>query len=192
MDYFHSKQNFSPAKGDLLISEPYLPDPNFERTVILLCAHDDNGSFGFVLNKPANMRFNDAIDEAGGFDEPLFLGGPVQQDTLHFIHRCDDPELGGQVLGDGLFWGGNYDRLIQLIQLGILDPRDFRFFVGYSGWSHGQLTEELEAKSWVVHKKATPSQVFDTQVDELWKEVLEQLGGKFKMFSKYPADPRMN
>ncbi|MCV9386362.1 YqgE/AlgH family protein [Reichenbachiella ulvae] len=192
MDYFHSKQTFTPAKGDFLISEPYLPDPNFERTVVLLCAHGQEGSFGFILNKLANLQFDDVIKEVSEYPENLYIGGPVQQDTLHFIHRCDDPEVGGQDIGGGLFWGGNFDRVLQKIQLGLMPVNDFRFFVGYSGWDVGQLDEELEAKSWIVYKNAKANQVFDTDPSQLWQTALSELGGKFEMFSKYPTDPRMN
>ncbi|SHJ61505.1 putative transcriptional regulator [Reichenbachiella agariperforans] len=192
MDYFHSKRTFQPEKGDLLISEPYLPDPNFERTVILICSHGTEGSFGFVLNKEANLRFDEAILEAQGFEEKLYVGGPVQQDTLHFIHRSTDETLGGQDIGGGLYWSGDYDRLMEMIKVGIIDPTDFRFFVGYSGWDAGQLEEELEAKSWIVHKGANAKQILDTDTKELWKVSMSELGGKFKMFANYPTDPKMN
>lgn len=192
MDYFHSIQNFTPEKGDLLISEPYLPDPNFERTVILLCSHDENGSFGFVLNQESQVVFDEIIKDVYNFDEKVFVGGPVQQDTLHFVHRSKDEILGGDLVTDDTMWGGNYNRLIELIKLGTINSNDFKFFVGYSGWSEGQLEQELEAKSWVVYKNATPDMIFDVPADELWQKVLENLGGKFKMISKYPTDPRMN
>ena len=78
MDYFYTKTQFNAERGDLLISEPYLPDPNFERTVILLCEHDENGSFGFVLNKLANVEFQQVIDSGIKLEEKLFVGGPVQ------------------------------------------------------------------------------------------------------------------
>lgn len=192
MDYFYSKQIFKPEKGDLLISEPYLPDPNFERTVVLLCAHGSEGSFGFVLNKPSTLNFEDVIKDANGCNEQLYVGGPVQQDTLHFIHRSDDPEIGGMILNEGLYWGGNFDQVMNLISLGLLKPDDFRFLVGYSGWDVGQLQDELDAKSWIVYKNARPDQIFDTDPSSLWRTALEELGGKFEMFSKYPTDPRMN
>ncbi|UXP31620.1 YqgE/AlgH family protein [Reichenbachiella agarivorans] len=192
MDYFHSKQIFSPNQGDLLISEPYLPDPNFERTVILLCNHGEDGSFGFVLNKEANLRFDDVIRDVDGFEEKLYIGGPVQQDTLHFIHRSEDQEIGGKAIGGGLYWGGDYEMLLSKIKLGQLDSMDFRFFIGYSGWGQGQLQEEIQAKSWIVYKNVQASQILDIRTENLWKEALSKLGGKFKMFANYPSDPRMN
>lgn len=192
MDYFHSKQKFSPERGDVLISEPYLPDPNFERTVVLICEHDENGTFGYVLNKPSSALLEDVVDQVSDFKEKLFIGGPVQQDTLHFIHRAPEVMPSGQLIGNDIYWGGDYDQLLSMIDLKLLNPDDFRFFLGYSGWAAGQLEEELEAKSWIVHKGISASSIFDTDENLLWKEVLKSLGGKFKMFANYPADPNMN
>ncbi|UXX78195.1 YqgE/AlgH family protein [Reichenbachiella carrageenanivorans] len=192
MDYFHSKQKFTPERGDVLISEPYLPDPNFERTVVLICEHDENGTFGYVLNKPSSALLEDVVDQISDFKEKLFIGGPVQQDTLHFIHRAPEAMPSGQLIGNDIYWGGDYDQLLSMIDLKQLRPEDFRFFLGYSGWAAGQLEEELEAKSWIVYKGISASHIFDIDENSLWKEVLKSLGGKFKMFANYPADPNMN
>ncbi len=192
MDYFRSKQIFDPQKGDLLISEPYLPDPHFARAVVLVCEHDENGSFGYVLNKPSPALFADVVAEASGFKEKLFIGGPMQQDTLHFIHRAPEVMPCGENIGGGIYWGGDYDLLLAMIDLGQIDPNDFRFFLGYSGWDAGQLKKELATKSWIVRKGISAGKVFDIDASLLWKSVLESLGGKFKMFANYPADPSMN
>lgn len=192
MDYFSTKTEFKPRRGDLLISEPYLPDPNFERTVILLCEHDKHGSFGYVLNKPSTVEFKDVVEEAVDFDEKLFIGGPVQQDTLHFIHRSTNQFDSGKEIGEDIYWGGNFEELISLINTKVIVKDDFRFFLGYSGWSEGQLEEELKAKSWIVYKQPSSDKIFDLDPKLLWKEALKELGGKFKMFSNYPVDPRMN
>lgn len=192
MDYFSTKTKFNPKRGDLLISEPFLPDPNFERTVILLCEHDEHGSFGFVLNKPSTVKFNDVVEEAIDFEKHLFIGGPVQQDTLHFIHRSIDQLDSGKEIGEDIYWGGKFDDLMMLINTKTIVKNDFRFFLGYSGWSEGQLEEELNAKSWIVYRQPSADKIFDLEPKLLWKEALKELGGKFKMFSNYPVDPRMN
>ncbi len=192
MDYFHSIQDFTPEKGDLLISEPYLPDPNFERTVILLCAHDENGSFGFVLNQEAKVTFDELIPDIMDYKEKVYIGGPVQRDTLHFVHRSEDKTVGGEAVGENIYWGGDYNRVMEMINLGTIDSQNFKFFVGYSGWGAGQLEDELKAKSWFVYKKPSSEKIFELSANSLWKTVLEELGGKFKMMAKYPSDPRMN
>ena len=76
-----------PESGRFLISEPFLADPNFKRTVILLTEHGEEGSVGFVLNRPTKLTINNVLEDFPDFDAPLHVGGPVQQDTLHFIHR---------------------------------------------------------------------------------------------------------
>ena len=192
MDYFAHDQLIKPERGDLLISEPYLPDPNFERTVILLCEHDDNGTFGFVLNKQANASLPDLIQEAGDFDSDVFVGGPVQQNTLHFLHRSAQNFSQDRKIVEGVYWGVDFDQVLSAINLNQISKEELKFFVGYSGWSPGQLMEEMEAKSWLVYKKATPELVFHPNPEALWQEVLQNMGGKYKAISNYPLDPRLN
>lgn len=192
MDYFTTDQIVEPERGDLLISEPYLPDPNFERTVILLCEHDENGSFGFVLNKPSQATLPELIEEVDDFDPKVFMGGPVQQNTLHFLHKSHHTLEGDKKIVEGVYWGVDFDNLLLSINTMQVSKADLKFFVGYSGWSPGQLMDELKAKSWIVFKKASPDMVFEMNPDELWKEALKTMGGKFKVISNYPTDPRLN
>lgn len=192
MDLFDYQKFVKPEKGSLLISEPFLPDPNFERTVVLLCEHNEDGSVGFVLNKPSILKFDEAVEEVSDFSPTLYVGGPVQQDTLHFIHRTPDDLEGSIQVTDEIFWGGNYEQLITMINTKVIAPEDFKFFLGYSGWAPGQLEEELKQKSWIVINNPTAEEVFDIEPTILWKQVLNSLGGKFKIISNFPVDPRMN
>lgn len=192
MDYFSTDKIIEPTKGDLLISEPYLPDPNFERTVILICEHDENGSIGFVLNRAANVKLGDVMEDVGDFDADLLIGGPVQQDTLHFIHRSDDLIDKSNELVNSVYWGGNYDEVLSLINTKSLSAGDIRFFMGYSGWSPGQLMDEMKVKSWIVFKNVTSEMIFDWDNQDLWKACLKSMGGKYKLISNYPKDPRLN
>jgi len=192
MDYFSTDKIIEPSKGDLLISEPYLPDPNFERTVILMCEHDENGSLGFVLNRTANVKLTDVMEDVGDFDAELFVGGPVQQDTLHFVHRSDALTDHASKLVDHVYWGGNYDEVLTQINTKSLSRSDIRFFMGYSGWSPGQLMDEMKVKSWIVFKNVTSEMIFDWDNQDLWKACLKSMGGKFKLMSNYPKDPRLN
>jgi putative transcriptional regulator len=192
MNYFNLENPALPKRGDLLVSEPFLPDPNFERTVVLLCEHNEEGSFGFVLNKPSLLKYSDVMEEAYDFNAALFIGGPVQQDTLHFLHRTGELIEGSIEIGKGIYWGGNYEQLQVLIDTKQLKPEDFKFFIGYSGWGSGQLEMEMREKTWIVSNVATPSQVFDMDAEKLWKIVLKNMGGKYKMISNYPIDPRLN
>jgi len=192
MDYFASNQNETPQRGDLLISEPFLPDPNFDRTVVYLCEHDENGTFGFVLNKKAQLKLGDVVDEASGSFSELYFGGPVQRDTLHFIHRERKLSEGSKLIENEVFWGGNYELLLELLNLGSISENDIRFFLGYSGWSSGQLADELKENSWIILKQPTQEMIFDWDNQELWKVRLNSMGGKYRLMSNYPKDPRMN
>src|SRR5687767_3484687 len=149
MEFFKYRNKIKPEKGRLLISEPFLPDPNFERTVVLLCEHNEEGSFGFVLNKPSILKVNEVIEDIGGLENPVFVGGPVQQDTLHFIHRNVSVPNAVQI-ANNVFWGGDFDNLLSLVDTKQITGIDLRFFLGYSGWGPGQLDSELEQDSWIV------------------------------------------
>ncbi|MDH5400119.1 MAG: YqgE/AlgH family protein [Cyclobacteriaceae bacterium] len=191
MDFFNYDNKLSPQKGRLLISEPCLPDPNFERTVVLLCEHNQDGSFGFVLNKPSQVLVEDIIPEFKNVKEKVFIGGPVQQDTFHFIHRNDQLD-GALPIIEGLFWGGNFEQIKVWATTGAICQTDYKFFVGYSGWAEGQLEEELEAGSWIVAESVEAEYIFGDKTEELWREVMKALGGRFNIYSNYPVDPRLN
>ena len=192
MNFFVNDNLIEPEPGDLLISQPYLSDPNFERTVVLICEHDDKGTVGFVLNRRSNSVFSDVIFDAAHFDAPLYVGGPVQHDTLHFVHKDMLEMESGQFLGERLVWGKDFNRLLTLIDTHQIDEKNYRFFVGYSGWSPGQLLEELNAKSWIVYQNKDENLIFDFSSQDLWKKVLREMGGKYRVISNYPVDPRLN
>ncbi len=191
MDFFKYKNKIKPEKGRLLISEPFLPDPNFERTVVLLCEHNEEGSFGFVLNKPSILKLSEVMERIHNMDEIIYVGGPVQQDSLHYIHRNMILENAIQI-GDGISWGGSFENLILLAETKQISAADIRFFLGYSGWGPGQLETELESDSWIVCDLVTDQLLFDTDSQLMWKKALGNLGGRFSMYSNYPVDPRLN
>ncbi|MBA4145014.1 MAG: hypothetical protein C0523_04565 [Cytophaga sp.] len=191
MEYFKYRNEVNPGKGKMLVSEPYLADPNFERTLVLLCEHNDEGSFGFVLNKPSIARMGDVLEDLKGLDAPVYIGGPVQQDTLHFIHQCADLE-GATEITPGVFWGGNFEGLLVNLDIQKVNVDDVKFFLGYSGWAAGQLEGELKTDSWIVSDRITPELIFETDYQEMWKKALRIMGGRFSVYSNYPADPRDN
>lgn len=178
------------TNGSLLIAEPFLGDSNFERSVVLVCEHNQEGTFGLVLNQSTNLTLSDVLDDLYA-DIPLFIGGPVQQNTLHFIHRRPDLIDESMEIRPGLFWSGNFEQIKQAVNLGTLTERDARFFIGYSGWSEGQLDEELAEKAWIV-TSTDADFLFDTPADGFWRGVLKRMGGEYKVMSNYPVDPRLN
>ncbi len=180
----------APAPGILLISDPFLKDPNFVRSVVFLCEHREEGSFGFVLNKSHDHEIGDLIQGADGIRFPVYEGGPVQKDTLHFLHQCPGL-IGGVEVVDGIYWGGDFEIVLSLLKENKLSKKDIRFFLGYSGWSEGQLDEEMKEKSWIT-REATRPLVFNMDTKETWKKALGELGGEYKQMTNYPIDPQLN
>ncbi len=181
----------SPSKGTLLISKPFMQDPNFKRTVLLITDHTKEGSIGFVLNKPSLLTLNEVLRDFPPFETMTYLGGPVQQETLHFIHKCKLLKSESIQISENLWWGGNYDELKFLAAVGEIQPSDFRFFLGYSGWGAGQLEQEIESNSWIL-SKASPEIIFPTISDQLWKQALENMGSKYAKLVSYPENPAWN
>jgi len=177
--------------GILLISDPFLKDPNFLRTVVLLCEHQDEGSFGFVLNKPLSITLDDIMPEAEGLKLPLHEGGPVQKDSLHFLHNRPDIITGGAKVTDHIYWGGDFSEVLLLLQAKELLYNELRFFVGYSGWGEQQLQGELNEKSWIT-RPADKNLVFNTETQSVWKKALADLGGEYSQMVNYPLDPQLN
>jgi putative transcriptional regulator len=191
----HRLIEFLMRPGTLLISKPFLGDPNFERSVILLCRDEpEEGSFGLVLNRVTNLVLNDVLDlpeHIGLASElPIYVGGPVEPNTLHYLHRRPDVE-GATALGQDVYWGGDFEVLLGLVSSGAVLPDDVRLFAGYSGWSAGQLAAEMQGQSWIRHP-ASAGKVFTLASDAFWRDILREKGGRYKVLANYPVDPRLN
>lgn len=187
--------SLKPETGLLLIAEPFMKDPNFIRTVVLLCEHHDEGSFGLILNKPLTVNLSqvlpEPVDEEPEFEIPLYYGGPCEKNTLHFLHTIPDIPDAAKI-GKELYWGGSFEELKNRIRLGEVSNDMIRFFIGYSGWSSEQLNEELDSNDWILDKVHKVNMLFEDDPDLLWKEVLKSKGGNFKVMSNFPIDPRLN
>ncbi len=181
----------NPDTGILLIADPFLKDPNFLRSVVFLCEHKTEGSIGFVLNKKLKHTLDEFIPDLEGFELPVYFGGPVQSNSLQFLHQYPDEIPGGQEVMPGIYWGGDFDLLIQLIKEKKIDPVKVKFFIGYSGWESDQLDLEIIEKSWLT-VKATRKLLFQEKEKEIWKDSLKQLGGKYETLINYPIDPQLN
>ncbi len=175
--------------GTLLLSEPFMQDPLFGRSVVLLCHHDEEGSLGLILNKRIDNPFDDSSEHPlTGFS--FFCGGPVDKDSLFFVHRL--PELKEAVpLREGLFWQGDFDDLLIAIENGEFTENNGRMMMGYAGWGAGQLEEELENEDWMVYNGSFEL-IFQADEEKLWKEILSRMGPYYKMVSNYPTDPGLN
>ena len=185
------KKQLQLDKGRLLISEPFLHDPFFKRAVILLTEHNGEGSVGFILNKPINIKLHEAIEEFPEFDGNLYMGGPVQRDSLYYIHTMGS-QIGQSIeIMDGVFWGGNFETVKIMIKNGEVEESELRFFMGYAGWGKEQLEKELSNNSWVV-AQGNANSVMETDPKNLWQSIIKDFGKDYEILSNFPEQPSMN
>lgn len=180
-----------PTKGKLLIADPSMSDNSFGRTVIFLTEHNENGSVGFILNKPLNFKLNDIIPNINCSSE-VFNGGPVDQDNLYFIHQSPELIPNSIEICNGIYWGGDFSALKELIENKKIDTNTLRFFLGYSGWSSKQLISEMEENSWVVSKENGKPSFFDIKSNNMWRKQMITLGGEYQIWANSPSDPSLN
>ncbi len=178
-------------KGKLLIAEPsILNDRSFNRTVILLSEHNDEGSIGFIMNKPSNYILSDLLPEIAS-DLTIYKGGPVSNENLYFVHRVPQLIPDSLEIADGIFWGGDFEVVQELLLNNNLKNDDIRFFLGYSGWSKDQLQDELETTSWMVIENQYQN-IFEISDTSFWKDQLMRLGGEYRIWANAPENPSLN
>jgi putative transcriptional regulator len=177
--------------GIVLLASQTLLDTNFKRTVVLLAQHTDDGALGYVLNRPLSATLAEVVPDLYGFDAPLYWGGPCQNDTLHCIHNVGTHIPGAAEITDGVYWGGDFDAIRNLIITGAASAESFRFFIGYAGWGIGQLEKEINEQSWLL---TTPSQriVFPDSVKNLWTRTVKGMGGEYNILANTPEHLSLN
>jgi putative transcriptional regulator len=184
--------SITPTKGDLLIAEPaIIGDVSFNRSIVLLADHSDEGSIGFILNKPLEYTINDLIPEVNAAFK-VYNGGPVEQDNLYFIHKVPELIPNSIEISLGIFWGGDFNRVAELITANTINEKDIRFFLGYSGWNSNQLEDELKANSWLVSKNVYKKDIIEKDYASFWKEKMLELGGEYSIWSNAPENPNYN
>jgi putative transcriptional regulator len=177
-------------RGQLLVAAPSLLDPNFQRTVVLVAEHGDDGAMGVVLNRPGELEVSDAAPVLTELVEPgavVHVGGPVQPTGVVIVGQFLHPDRAAvQVFDDVGFVAGepDFDELPD-------ELRRARVFAGLAGWSPGQLEAEIEREDWIV-EPAQPEDVFSEDAFDLWGRVLERKGGQFKLLARMPPDPSVN
>lgn len=181
-----------PKKGHLLIAEPStLGDISFNRSVVLLAEHNDEGSIGFILNKPLNYTINDLLPEIEASFK-IYNGGPVEQDNLYFIHNIPEIIPNSVEISNGIYWGGDFETTKHLINTGEINKNNIRFFLGYSGWSVNQLEMELQENAWIVSENSLKKKLLSKSSNQFWKEKIIEQGGEYVLFSNAPENPMLN
>lgn len=181
-----------PAQGSLLLSEPFMLDSTFERSVIYLCDHNNEGTLGFILNHPTSLTLSDVIDEIDSPDFPIFFGGPVESTNLFYIHQAYDRMQSGELITEDIYFGGDFERLIFLIRENLIQPHEIKLFIGYSGWSEHQLDNEISQNSWAVYNSFDLSLLFINDGENLWKKAIISLGPKYAHIANFPKSPDLN
>ncbi len=184
-------KNILPKQGRVLISDPFLNDAYFKRSVVFLTEHNDKGTVGFVLNKPVDVSINEILADFPVIDTSISVGGPVGTNSVHYIHKLGNIIPNSVKVTGNLWWGGDFEFVKQLIRGGTLDSDMIRFFVGYSGWEPGQLEREISENSWVVSELDSRI-IMNSRTKESWQHVLNTLGGNYKLWTNFPENPGMN
>lgn len=181
-----------PDKGHLLVSEPsIIGDISFNRSVVLLAENNESGFVGFILNKPLEYTISDLIPTISS-DLIVYNGGPVEQDNMYFVHTIPDLIPNSVEISNGIYWGGDFDTVTQLLQLGKISSSEIRFFLGYSGWDVDQLEKELDLNSWIVVKNTYNNTLFLKDNESFWKEKMVEFGGEYVIWANAPENPNFN
>ena len=178
--------------GDLLISTPEsLSDYYFNRSIIIITEVTDEEVVGFIINKELDYELSDLDNKVLEKGIKIFSGGPVNQDNLYFIHKHPDLNVNSINFFNDLHWGGNFKKIIQMINNMKIDNSSIKFFSGYSGWTYNQLIDEINNGSWIVVKNKT-NYLFKKDIKKMWGENMKEMGEKFKIWSNAPENPQDN
>jgi putative transcriptional regulator len=185
MDDIHSH------KGKIIIANPFLQGPIFERSVVFMVEHNHEGGMGFILNQPTGVLVGQAVEKIKDCDFPVYYGGPVDDNILFYVHSMGDKISRSVQISEGLFWGGDFDEIVELIANNQVKSDEIKFFVGYSGWSELQLEGEFEQDSWIICEFKT-DYLFKDQNKMLWNRCLESKESKISLYSKFAHTPSLN
>jgi putative transcriptional regulator len=179
------------SQNKILVAQPFLPDPFFRRTVILLAEHDAEHSMGFIVNKPLKIKLGDLLSNLSESDFPVYHGGPVAQDQLFFLHRHNDKIKDSHPIGNGFYWNGDYGDMIRLVLSKKLEKHSIKFFIGYSGWGSGQLADEFSGESWYL-SSPDYALLMKNGHHEIWGAALKQMESPYANLAKFPDGLWMN
>ncbi len=178
--------------GKILIAEPFMLDPGFKRSVVLLADyHREEGTFGFIINRPTDIPLSKLTDDFPKLNSRVYYGGPVGNNCIYFVHNCGDLLEDSVKICHGIYWSGSYDKLRFLVDNGLITEHNIRFFLGYSGWDPGQLEEEMKEPAWII-SDMDPNYLFRVHSDQLWKECLENMGKHYAIIGQIAEDQIMN
>jgi putative transcriptional regulator len=185
---FSFTNNRKPKRGRVLLSDPFSDDNYFGRSVVYLCEHNRKGTFGFVLNNFLDLKLDEVAKNFPKIDTNVSIGGPVQTESIYFLHTLGSLIPGSVEISDGIFMGGEYDLIVELLEDEKISKRDVRFFLGYSGWEAGQLEEEIDRNTWRVAPVINQGEIMDYTIEDIWQKFMRREGKKYDILSRSPVD----
>jgi len=184
-----------PKRGSLLVAKPTVGDFFFRRSLILIIDPDgEEGAMGVVLNHYTGYNLRDIMPEVETTEEiPLLLGGPVGTQMLFYVHTLG-PEIIPEAIdvGDGVWFGGDFDAMKRYLELGGPVEGRIKFIIGYSGWSKGQIADELRRHDWAVLDNAGCDILMGEGDDNMWREAVSMFGDRYRLWLSLPNDPTNN
>lgn len=182
---------FAGMEGHVLIAHPLLNDGFFNRSVICVTNHSEEGALGFILNFKTQFKLRDVRPQIKNGNFPIYEGGPVAKDQLFFLHTLGNNISETVHVADNIFFGGDFQEMLHLIEHGKVKSHEVRFFAGYSGWGLEQLNRELESGNWLINKDLT-GEVLLWDAEDLWKQQLTEIKESYGIFANIGYDPSMN
>ncbi len=168
-----------------------MPDYYFKRSVLLISEHDKNGSLGLIINKKTDYFIDEITNDIKDFKAPVYLGGPVQTENLFFMHRKPEIITNSIEILPKVFWGGDFESIVEAIKSKLITIDDIRFYLGYAGWGINQLEIELSNLSWLV-TPARYNDVFNRNSQQLWSDKVKLLGERYQHWLNFPINPQLN
>jgi putative transcriptional regulator len=184
-----SENTFS--RGQILISNSTIISDEFNKTVVFMVEHDMSGAFGLVVNKKSDYSLSEVVvglPENISQNIPMYWGGPVDHSFISILHNDKSFKDPGLLVIPGVYLSRSYELLVSLLNS---ENVQFKVFHGYSGWGAGQLEEEFERKSWVLHK-VNDRFILDKEEEDAWRDALKSKGGIYKYFADHTKDPLLN
>lgn len=196
LDIFNLLDNQpEPARGALLVAKPTVEDFCFKRSITILIDHDnEDGSMGVIVNKPTRFTLNELVpDVVCNENIPLYLGGPVGTNMMFFLHTLGKETIpGSEQIAPDLFFGGDFDIIKMFLADGENINEKVKFMVGYSGWTVGQLDNEVKRHDWAVLKGDVTQLVMSSDNEALWSNAVARFGDQYKLWGNWPDDVSLN
>lgn len=163
--------------GTIIISSTALENTFFEQAIILITESNSNGAVGFILNHPFPKNLNDLIEFKDAASIPLFHGGPVDEESLFFIHQQADLVIDSIHIKDSIYYGGNFKAAVQMLNRKIITGNDLKIFIGYCGWNTGELEAEVQEGSWLITDLST-AEALNMNMQNSWNNLFQQFNNR--------------